>query len=500
MIRPIFLFIIGAALLGLGVIIGLQLQPSVQPHRAAPRPNNFQPAYRSGPFQISVAVKPHTPKVGENIVTIQLQDSAAKPVPNAKIKVMAQMPAMGSMAAMQVPAKMQEEIEPGLYQGTLKLPMEGSWPLTLEITASAGQTQLTFDMATGRPGLQLVSGAVAKGQNVMQAMQAEETPPGTIMVDSHRRQLIGVKTGKVAYRDLTRTIRTVGQVIYDETQLTDVALKFNAWIGDLYVDYVGAPVKKGKPLFTVYGPELLAAQQEYLELKRRAGRSAAAKALLAASRKRLSLWDMTASEIAALVQRGVPNDYIPIHAPRSGLVITKNVVEGTARQAGETLMRIADLSRVWVEAEVYEDEVPLVQQGMPTTVTLPYLPNKIFKAKVDYIYPYLQDITRTGRIRLILPNPMGVLKPNMYAQVSLKADLGKRLVVPEGAVLFAGNDRVVFEDLGGGRLAPRKIEIGQRNEDYIEVLKGLQPGDKIVTSGNFLIASEARLKTGIEQW
>jgi Cu(I)/Ag(I) efflux system membrane fusion protein len=497
MTRFILLFIVGAALLGLGIVIGLQLQPSVQPGETAPKPMNLQPAYRSGPFQISMAVKPQIPKVGDNILTIQLLDSAGEPVSNAKIRAMAQMPAMGSMAAMQVPAKMQE-IGPGLYQGTLKLPMEGSWPLTLEITASLGQAQLTFDMATGRSGLQLVSGAA--GQDRMQAMQAKETPPGTLIVDNHRRQLIGVKTGEVAYRNLTRTIRAVGQVIYDETQLADVALKFNAWIGDLYVDYVGAPVKKGKPLFTVYGPELLAAQQEYLELKRRAGRSAAAKALLTASRKRLSLWDMTASEIAALARRGVPNDYIPIHAPRSGTVITKNVVEGTARRAGETLMRIANLSQVWIEAEVYEGEMPLVQKGMPTIVTLPYLPNKIFKTKVDYIYPYLQDTTRTGRIRLILPNPKGVLKPNMYAQINLKADLGKRLVVPEGAVLFAGNDRVVFEDLGGGRLAPRKIEIGQRNEDYIEVLKGLQPGDKIVTSGNFLIASEARLKTGIEQW
>jgi Cu(I)/Ag(I) efflux system membrane fusion protein len=499
MIRFILLFIAGAALLNLGIVIGLQFQPSVQPGAAAPeRTSLHQLAYRSGPFQIDVAVQPQTPKVGKNMLTVRLQDSVGEPVRNAEIKAIAEMPAMGSMAAMQAPVGIQE-IKPGLYRGAFELPMEGSWPLTLEITANVGQSRLTFDMATGRLGLQFVSGAVAKGQNGMQAMQAEMTPPGTIMVDSRRRQLIGVKTGEVAYRELTRTIRAVGQVTYDETQLADVTLKFDAWIGDLYVNYVGAPVKKGKPLFTVYGPELLAAQQEYLEINRRAG-SATAKGLLTAARKRLSLWDMTAGEIAALARRGVPDDYVPIHAPRSGTVVTKNVVEGTARQAGETLMRIADLSQVWIEAEVYEGEVPLVKKGMPSMVRFPYLPSKVFKAKVDYIYPYLEDITRTGRIRLSLPNPNGVFKPGMYAQVNLKVDLGKRLVVPEGAVLFAGNDRVVFEDLGGGHLAPRKIETGQRNEDYIEVLKGLQPGDKVVTSGNFLIASEARLKTGIEQW
>ncbi|BAW80617.1 RND family efflux transporter MFP subunit [Candidatus Nitrosoglobus terrae] len=498
MIRFIRLFTINATLLGLGIIIGLQLQPLAYPQQAVPKPVHPQLPYRSGPFQIDVTIAPQTPKVGKNTLTLQLQDSKGNPVANASIKATATMPAMGSMAAMPIPIEM-TAIRQGLYQGTFNLPMGGSWPLTLEITTSAGKAQLSFDMVTGRLGLQLISGAIAQDKK-QQAMKAEEVPSNAIMVDSHRRQLIGVTTDKVTYQHLTHTIRAVGLVIYDETRLVDVALKFNAWIGNLYVDYVGAPVEKGKPLFTVYGPELLATQQEYLELKHHHEQGTHSKALLTASRKRLSLWDMTASEITALAQRGTPNDYVPIHAPRSGIVITKNIVEGTARQAGETLMRIADLSQVWVEAEVYEDEVPLIQLGMPATVTLPYLPNRIFKAKVDYIYPYLQNTTRTGRIRLILPNPMGILKPNMYAEVNLKADLGNHLIVPEEAVLFAGQDRVVFKDLGEGHLTARKVETGQRNENYIEILAGLQSGDKVVTSGNFLIASETQLKTGIKQW
>jgi Cu(I)/Ag(I) efflux system membrane fusion protein len=497
MTRFILLFIVGATLLSLGIVIGLQIQPSVQPIAAAPERTSLQPAYRSGPFQIDVAVQPQAPKVGENMLTVRLHDSAGKPVRNAEIKAMAEMPAMGSMAAMRVPTEM-PEIKPGLYQGILDLPMEGSWPLTLGIKkVSLGQAQLTFDMATGRAGLQLTSGALADGGG---ETLPEEAPPGTVILDARRRQLIGVETTEAEIVALVRNIRAVGQVIYDETRLADVALKFDAWIGELYASYVGAPVKKGQPLFMVYSPELLAAQQEYLEIKRRAGRSGATKALLAAARKRLELWDLTAEEIAALERRGEPFDYVPIHAPLGGTVISKNVVEGTARQAGETLMRIANPSRIWVEAAIYEGELPLVREGMVAEITLPYLPNRRFEGIVDYVYPYLADGSRTGRVRLTLDNPGGMLKPRMYAEVKLKANLGQRLAVPEEAVIIAGETQVVFEDLGGGRLAPRRVETGQRADGQIEILSGIAPGDRVVTSGNFLIASESRLKAGSEQW
>jgi len=172
-------------------------------------------------------------------------------------------------------------------------------------------------------------------------------------------------------------------------------------------------------------------------------------------------------------------------APRGGTVIAKRVVAGTAQPAGAPLLRIADLSHVWAEAEIYEDEIPFVEEGTPAVITLPYLPGNMYEARVEYVYPYLQGMTRTGRVRLTLNNPDGVLKPDMFAEVQLKADLGGHLVVPEEAVIFAGKSRSVFEDLGGGRLSPRKVRTGQRNEGYIEILAGLQAGDKVVTSGNF---------------
>ena len=222
--------------------------------------------------------------------------------------------------------------------------------------------------------------------------------------------------------------------------------------------------------------------------------------LVTAARKRLLLWDMTPDQIKQLEERGEPLDYVPIMAPRSGTVIKKDVVIGTANKAGTTLMRIADLSRVWVEADVYESELDLIKPGMDAEVTLPYMPNQTYLAKVDYIYPYLMGATRTGRIRLVIDNDNGKLKPDMYAEVRLKADLGQRLSVPEEAVLYAGDSRVVFVDLGNGKLKPKKIKVGVRTRDYIEVLEGLSLGEKVVTSGNFLIAAESRIKSGIQQW
>ena len=212
------------------------------------------------------------------------------------------------------------------------------------------------------------------------------------------------------------------------------------------------------------------------------------------------LWDIAPAQVRAIERRGEPIKYLPIHAPATGTVVEKNVVEGSAVKKGQILMRIADLSTVWIDAQVYDSELPLIDAGMTAEVTLPYLPDAHYEAEVDYVYPYFQGQTRTGQIRLSLPNPDGRLKPNMYAEVELQADLGKRLSVPESAVLFSGDARVVFVDLGDGRLQPRYIETGQRNEDYIEVTSGLEAGETVVTSGNFLIDAETRLKTGIKQW
>lgn len=334
----------------------------------------------------------------------------------------------------------------------------------------------------------------------------EEVETGVIRVDAERRQAIGVRTAPVRILPVTTTIRAVGIVAYDETRLSEVSLKYEGWIGRLFVDETGQAVRRGEPLFTLYSPDLLTAQQELLIATRAQGAARETEApdradyLLKAARRRLSLWDLSEGQIDEIVRTGEPLQYVPILSPTSGYVVEKNVVEGASVKPGQTLYRIAGLDSVWIEAEVYESELPLVRVGQPAEVTFSYLPGQRLEGRVDYVYPYLEGSTRTGTVRVALANPDLALKPDMYANVVLRSDRGERLVVPEEAVIYAGPRRLVFLDLGEGRLQPREIEVGIASPDGYEVLSGLEPGDVVVTSGNFLIAAESRLKSATEQW
>ncbi len=451
------------------------------------------PRYQAGDLEIAVDIDPGTARVGDNKIMIELRDADGQPIDNADIDAFAQMPAMGAMPAMRAPADL-KMTGPGQYEGSMNLSMRGEWPLTVEIKdPGRGDKRLQFDLATDREGLTIAAGATPVGGAAMSMDDAN-----VITIDNRRRQMIGVETGETTHRDLVKSIRAVGEVTFDERLLSQVALKFDGYIGDLKADYVGTEVTKNQVLFTVYSPELLAAQQEYLETRRR--RPNSQNSLLRAARQRLALWDMSDQEITALERRGEPLDYVAFHAPRSGTLIERHIADGSAAKMGQTLLTIADLSSVWIEADVFEADLELVKVGMSASVTLPYLPGKTYPATVEYVYPYLEGKSRTGRIRLSLDNSDGELKPDMYAQVSLQADIGHRLSVPEEAIIVAGESRVVFVDLGAGRLKPVRIKAGRGANGFVEVLEGLTLGDTVVTSGNFLIAAETRLKTGINQW
>jgi len=458
------------------------------------------PSHLAGPFKVQVAVSPKQPKAGRNTVTIFVADTNDNPVTDAQITSVAEMAAMGSMPAMRGTAEITQS-DPGLYSGGFEIQMDGAWPLTLNIISSKlGSAELVFGMTTSREGLRLESATPSTcttcAPSSAPSAQVEEVP-GTIRVDARRRQLIGLTIGKAERRNFTQTIRSAGQVVYDETRLSDISLKFDGWIGELNANFLGAHVTQGEPLFFVYSPNLVAAQEEYLETLRRQN---AGSSLLKAARQRLTLWDISATQIQELEKRGHALEYFPILAPRTGTVIEKNIVEGTAVKAGMTVLRIADLSKVWVEGQVYEYELGHIVAGMDAQVVLPGVEGRRYPAKIAYVYPYLENDTRTARIRVELENADGLLRPDMYAHVHVSIDLGERLVVPESAVLYAGDTRLVFLDRGDGYLEPRKIITGLRNDDEIEVLSGLEAGDRVVTSGNFLIASESKLKAGIDQW
>jgi membrane fusion protein, copper/silver efflux system len=458
---------------------------------------------RAGAFRVSVDISPETPRVGLNTVSVRVADADGVPVDDARVTATAVMPAMGAMQEMRAAADI-ERTGSGRYEGRFSLSMEGSWPLSLTIEhATLGTARVEFDMATRRAGLELRSGAqLPPGTAPDPATADRADPPGTILIDARRRQLIGLRTDEVRRMHLRRTVRAVGRIAYDETRLTDVSLRFDAWIGTLAANYVGMPVTQGQMLFTVYGPELLSAQQEYLEIRRRADSGP----VIEAARRRLELLGFGEAHLAALERRGTALDYVPIAAPRSGVVVESNVVAGSALRAGTTVMRLADLSQVWVEAQVYEADLALIETGTTALVTLPHLPEQRFEGRVEYVYPFLDARTRTARLRLSLPNPDGRLKSDMYAEVRLEADLGERLVVPVDAVIFAGENRYVFEDLGDGRLVPHRVGTGVRGAEHIEILPaadtidGLVAGARVVSSGVFLIAAESRLQGGLEQW
>lgn len=462
----------------------------------APAADSGMPRYRAGELEIAIGIDPGTARVGDNALMIELRDADGQPVDNVEVEAFAQMPAMGAMQAMRAPADL-KPMGSGRFEGSMDLTMRGEWPLTVEIKdPDRGDKRLQFDLATDREGLTIAAGGAPVAG--MAGGMTSDDDSNTITIDNRRRQMIGLEIGEATHRDLVKSIRAVGEVTFDERLLSNITLKFDGYIGDLNADYVGTEVTRDQVLFTVYSPDLLAAQQEYLEtLKRRTGTQ---NGLLRASRQRLALWDMSDVEIQALEKRGSPQVYVAIYAPRSGTLIERNIADGSAAKMGQTLLKIADLSRVWIEAEVFEADLELVSVGMNADVTLPYLPGRTYPATVEYVYPYLEGRSRTGRIRLSLENPDGKLKPAMYAEVSLKADLGHRLSVPEEAVIVAGKSRVVFVDLGAGRLKPVRIQTGRTAEGFIEVLDGLSLGDAVVTSGNFLIAAETRLKTGIDQW
>jgi RND family efflux transporter MFP subunit len=331
---------------------------------------------------------------------------------------------------------------------------------------------------------------------------------GQVTIDPVVSQNIGVRVEKVSEGSEGGSIRTVGTVTYDETLLGDVNLKVSGWIEKLYVDYLGAPVKRGQALFSVYSPELYAAQAEYL-LAQKASKGISktpgsttlnlAGELLEPARTKLNLFDVGSGQIKALEKRGKPFKNMTISSPQSGVVIEKNVFEGMKVTPGTTAFRIADLKRLWVMATVYEYQSRDIKVGQTAKMTLTYLPGETFEGKVVYIYPFLEEHTRQIKVRLEFENSDQKLKPGMYATVMFEGTTAdKRVLVSRSAVIDTGQRQVAFVAKGQGKFEPRPVHMGAETEDgKVEILDGLKPGELVVVSGQFLIDSEARMREAL---
>ncbi len=339
-----------------------------------------------------------------------------------------------------------------------------------------------------------------------QPMAPMPAEPNTLTITPERLQTIGVRFEEAAPRALEKIIRTVGRVDIDERRLARVNIKLEGWIEKLLVSAIGDHVRKGQILFTIYSPDLVATQEEYLlalQSLRELGGSEfpevarGARDLLEATRRRFELWDITDDHIKDLERTGKVLKSLPIHSPITGTVLTMHARAGTYVTPGTELYMIADLSRIWILADIYEYELPLVQLGQKARVTLSYDPQTAREATVGFIYPTLDPKTRTAKVRFEAPNPGEKLKPSMFTNVELKIPLGTRLAVRRDAVLESGERQLIFIHHGGGKLEWRAVKLGVQAGEWVEVREGLQTGDHVVTSANFLIDSESQLRSAV---
>ena len=338
----------------------------------------------------------------------------------------------------------------------------------------------------------------------------EKEPASTIRIDPVTIQNMGIRLGRVERKPIVKHIRAFGNITSDERRIYAVNTKFNGWIEKLYVNFVGETVKKGQPLFEIYSPELVTAQEEYLlalqqnrDLKDSsyAGIREGAQRLLKASRTRLRYWDLSEKQIKTIENTGNVQKTLTIYSPAQGVVMKKNAFQGHYVKAGQNQYEITDLSRVWVDVDIYEYELPWIRKGMPAKMELSYIPGKIFNGNVLFVYPFLTAKTRTATLRLEFPNPDYQLKPDMYVNVTLESAIaGDSLVIPQEAVIDSGVRKVVFVALGKGKFQPREVKLGvEGNDNEFQVLQGLQENEEIVISAQFMLDSESRLREAIQK-
>ncbi len=484
----------------------------------------------AGALQVGAFTTPNPPTTGENVLTVVLRDAQGKPARGATVETIVSMPAMGAMPYMESRGVFRESA-PGVYQARIGLAMAGDWDLRIRMALRAGEpNESHWRLSTNAKGVSFVegdgaiagagddAGANARGSasaeggaagmaapSAMRADSGAASAPQAVTIDARRRQSLGIQLDAVAERELTVEIRAAGRVAYDESRRVDVTARFAGFVRAIHADFTGQAVRRGEPLFDIYSPELWSAQQEYLQALTAAREdslrgSGSGAELAAAARTRLQLWDVSASDLDAVARAGKPREAMPVRAPVSGAVTEKNITLGSPVSAGQVVYRIAPTDEVWVLANVYEQDLPWVRLGNDVTLSLPGGAGATRHGKISFVAPELEADTRTGTIRIAAANRDGVLKPGMFIDARMHVSLGRRLAIPQSAVLPTGERRVVFVDLGDGRLEPRDVALGTRAGEWVEVRAGLAAGDRVVTAGNFLVAAESKLRSATGKW
>ena len=349
---------------------------------------------------------------------------------------------------------------------------------------------------------------------IQDAGEADSEDVPIVEVSPEKQKLIGLRTVEVKERQMQKTIRTVGRVEYDERRLMEVNNKFEGWIEKLHVDYTGRRVNRGDALAELYSPELVATQQEFINVLKwsqavekkpesadtgnniRTMLSKDAELIVDAARQRLRFWDISEQQIGEIKNTGTPFRTLTVYSPADGFVIEKAALQGMKAMPGQRLFVIADISTLWVIADIYEYELSFIREGQAAKITMSYFPGREFTSSIDYIYPSLTDRARTASVRFQMPNPGLKLKPGMFANIEIRTGSGSRLAVPDDAVIDTGARTVVYVDRGGGEFEPREVKLGLRAGGFREVLAGLKAGERVAGSAVFLVDSEAQL-TGV---
>ena len=332
---------------------------------------------------------------------------------------------------------------------------------------------------------------------------------GDLTIDARRQQLIGVTTETVTKAALAPEVRASGVVLYDETRQVEVNTRIAGWIRDLFADYTGKPIRAGEALFTLYSPELLATENEYLLARRGHGQAGHAEIesvrqfsdrLLQAARDRLLIWDLSPADLEELEQKEQATGVVTFRAPASGVIVEKAAVKGMRVQPGQMLFRIADLSSVWIEAAVYERDLASIRVGSPAAVTIDAYPGQTFSARAAYVYPSLNEQTRTAKVRFQLANPGTRFKPGMFANVVLRGPVVTGLSVPANAVIDSGTEQTVFIAQGDGHFTPRTVKAARHLGDRVEIVEGLEEGEQVAASATFLLDSESQLRAALQNF
>ena len=369
--------------------------------------------------------------------------------------------------------------------------------------AAAGERKIKYYKSSMQPGeLSQSPARDSTGMDMVPVYEDETANSSTIAIDPVTTQNMGIRTGVVTRGPLRRIIRTVGVVEFDETALADVTTKYKGWIERLYADATGKQVHRGEPLFEIYSPELYSAQTEYLlALEQATKGTSGSDTLQTSALTKLKFFDIPDDQIAELTKTRVARKTLPVNAPRDGVVVEKMAVQGQMVDAGMKLYRLADLSLVWVLSQVYEQDLAFLTLGQEAVVRLSYLPDREFRGRISYIYPTLDEKTRTAKVRMEFHNPGFFLKPGMFATVEIRSELESSvLLVADSAVLRSGEKNTVFVALDGGKFEPRTVTLGPRAENnQYQVLSGLNEGERVVTSGQFMLDSESQLREAIQK-